>query len=409
MDEISLRAQFERAVAARPPTPHLVAHSLRAGRKLRRRHRIETAVASVGAVAIVAILVPLLSGQLGAARHHHGAAQAGLHAQGIAYVWTTIHSVNGTVTPVRLSTGTDLKTLKFYGAVTNLAAAPDGKAVYVISSRRRYSATQINYLTKINPATGRDGTAIRLAGEGQQIQTLYIAPGGRFAYAVENGNPGAPNAVVSINLATGEQRTLLDVQAAMGVAITPDGKTACIVAITRTPGKMSEWIQSVNVATGAKGKRIQLPGRGSLAGGLTLSADGTQAYLSGGRYLIAVNLATGEVSKPIQLWSTLADYFFSVAVAPDGRTAYAAPFLPWIQPVKLSAHTAEYPVFLPSGYRVLTNLQFGSGRDVAYIGATHTRPAVIPAYVIIPFQLSTQRFGNPIRLPGAPQQIVIVP
>jgi CubicO group peptidase (beta-lactamase class C family) len=67
MDETSLRAMFERAVAERPPTPRLVPDSVRAGTRLRKRRRIEAVAWSNSAVALVAAVVQAAAGAFGRA------------------------------------------------------------------------------------------------------------------------------------------------------------------------------------------------------------------------------------------------------------------------------------------------------------------------------------------------------
>jgi hypothetical protein len=445
MDETSLRAQFERAVAARPPTPYLVANSLRAGKKLRVRRRIETATASVGAVALVAILAPLLSAHLGSAGHEQTTGPGIVRSPGTAYVWTTINATTSTVTPIRLRTGTALKPMSFGGVVLNVAAAPDGKAVYVFSTPHNYAAAQVDYVTRINPATGKISRPIRLSGGLQEINIVDVAPGGRFAYAIEFGEwPGskyATWAMIGINLATGAERKLVDPGqgfaitpngrmayaydfqhdvvpvdlatgaalrpvkvpgTSMNVAITPDGRTAYVLSGSHGVG----WLTPIDVATGASGKPIQMPA-GPVGTQIAVAADGKTAFLSGGPSVIRINLARGKALSPIRLQSILGNYQYNLAMAPRAAIGYAVPLMKWVQPVNLQTGTAGSRLYLPSDYRTVTDPVLDLGGDAAYVGATAYSPGNVREDAVIPFQVSTQQFGKPIPVAGLPVKIVI--
>ncbi len=448
MDETSLRAQFESAVAARPPTPHLVGNSVRAGRKLRRRRRVEAAAVSVSAVALVAVLAPFVSAQFTGSGHERGdgkgVVQEVVHGRGIAYVWTTINAATSAVTPVRLRTGTALKPVKFGGGVVlAMAAAPDGKAVYIFSTQHRYIRDQVNYVTRITPVTRKESRPVKLRGGLQQIQSAEIAPGGRFAYAIEQGEwPGSrdeTSALIAINLATGAQRKLLDGAGAfamtpdgsmgyaygiqqevipvdlatdtvwrrqgsgpsMAVSIAPDGKPAYVLS--------AEWVTPIDVATGAAGKSIRVPaGSGPMASELAVAADGKTAYVSGGPSVIPINLASRQVLRPIRLWPNLAESAeFSVVIAPDAGIGYAVPLLKWVQPLDLRTGIAGSQVHLPSNYRTVTAPALDPSGQAAYVGAATYGPGNVEEDAIIPVWISSEQVGKPIRVAGLPVQVVI--
>jgi hypothetical protein len=81
MDETSLRRLLDSALAGRPPMGPVVHNALRAGRKLRRRRRIQGAAGGVAAVAIIAVTIPSTIGILGhtpgPASGHQSAGRAG--------------------------------------------------------------------------------------------------------------------------------------------------------------------------------------------------------------------------------------------------------------------------------------------------------------------------------------------
>jgi hypothetical protein len=445
MDERSLRAHFESAVATRPPTPYLVPNSLRAGRKLRRRRRIEAAAASVSTVVAVAILAPLLSGQFSAAGHDQAVGGI-VRGQGIAYVSTTINATTSAVTPVRLSTGTALKAMRF-GVVLQMAAASGGKAVYVFSTPRLYGADQVDYFTRINAATGKPGRPVRLHGGLQQIQFAEIAPGGRFAYAIESGTwPGSQDgtsALIAINLTTGAEHTLFN--GATGFVMTPDGRMAYVYELrnavvpvnlatgaTMPPVKIQgnslnlvitpdgrtayvlsgshgvDWLTPIDTATGAAGKPIQLPA-GQVGTDIAVAPDGNTAYLSGGPSVIRISLASREVLKPIRLRPILGNYSYTFLIAPHAAIGYAVPLMKWVQPVNLITGAAASPVYLPGGYRTVTEMSpaLDPSGDTAYVGATAYGPGDVREAAVIPIQISSGEPGAPIRVAGLPVQIVV--
>jgi hypothetical protein len=65
MDETSLRALLERALAPEPPIGPVANNSLRAGIKLRRRRRMRAAAGGAAVIAVIAIGIPVVTGALG--------------------------------------------------------------------------------------------------------------------------------------------------------------------------------------------------------------------------------------------------------------------------------------------------------------------------------------------------------
>jgi hypothetical protein len=448
MDEISLRDEFELAVAARPPTPHLVANSVRAGRRLRRRRRIEAAAASVSAVAAVAILAPLLSGQSAAPGRHGGAAETIVRAQGMAYVLTQIDAASSVVTPVRLSTGTALKPLPIPGVAMAIAAAPGGKTVYVFSTPHNWIRDQKNYVTRISAATGAVGTSVRLRGGLQEIYTADIAAGGQYAYV---------NGTTAINLATGAEHTLpyslvaiapngemgialrrdqevvIPVDLVTGaaeapckvpgsapavppdsrVAIAPDSQTAYVLSATSStsPARPSRvWLTPIDMGADAVGKSIQLP-PGIPIEQLAIAADGRSAYLSGGQSIQRFSLPSGKVLRPISLRPILGDYLYNVVISPRSTTGFAVPLMTWVQPFDLRSGTAESPVSLPSeyrtGFRTVTAPALDPSGTAFYVGATAYSADNVREDALIPVDMSSQEPGQPIPVTGLPEDVVV--
>ncbi len=455
MDGTSLRAHFERAVTELPPTPQLVTNSRLAGLRLRKRRRIEATAASFAAVAVIAA-IPVVAEALGPTRG--GERFAGDYwtpatAPG-AFVWTSAN----TVTPIRLSTHTTLRPLRFPGVIAGLQAASDGSAVYVFSATRPgRRGPGISYVTRVSTRTGRMGLPVRLIGPlsvwpgwgGRPALTAQIAPGGKFAYAT-----GLPGGLEAINLATGVERKVasygsfvltpdgrkayitdvglipvdltagralpsvqLDVPGqTQAVAITPDGRTVYVtnVAINGKAGnseRITVWVTPVSVATDTAGSafvgravRSNYPGAN-----ISIAPDGKTGYLWGAPDVIPIDLTTNRAEKPIRLDGSLTSVLSNFVISPDDQVAYAQLVSQrWLQPLDLVSDKALRPLELPAGFAGTTAVTFSTDGTMAYVGGTgrqhgHTVGAVIP------IQAASQQAGTPIPVQGSPEQVLVVP
>jgi DNA-binding beta-propeller fold protein YncE len=452
MDETSLRAHFERAVSDRPPAPHLVARARVAGLRLRKRRRIEAAAASVTAVALIAA-IPAAAGALGPglrAQHPVGDSWTPASAPN-AFVWTSAN----TVTPIRLSTDTTLRPLRFPGVIAGLQAAPDGSAVYVFSATspsRRAAGT--SYITRVSASTGQMGPPVRLTGplsawlswSGNAAMTAEIAPGDRIAYATE-----LPGGLEAINLATGAERKvavsgqfattadgrkayitdagLIPVDLVTGtqlppvqlhvpgqtrdVAIAPDGKTAYVTNL-ETNGAVNEhittWVTPVNVATDTAGRAFvgQSVNSQLVTANISIAPDGMTGYLWGAD-VVPIDLATSRAETPIRLDPAIRAVVSNFVISPDSQLAYAQLLgQHWLQPVDLASGAALRPVELPPGFAGTAAVTFSEDGTVAYVGGTARRHGLAVG-AIVPIDTASQRAGPPIAVEGSPEQIVIVP
>jgi hypothetical protein len=456
MDGTSLRAHFERAVSDRPPTPQLVANSRRAGVRLRKRRRIEAAAASFTAVALIAA-IPAAAGAFGPTRG--GQPSPGDYWTAAtapnAFVWTSAN----TVTPIRLSTDTTLRPLRFPGVIAGLQAAPDGSAVYVFSATRPgRRAPSMTYVTRISTSTGRMGTPVRLIGPlsawpGSQVNaaiTAQIAPGGRIAYA-----SGLFGGLEAINLATGVERKvavygpfaitpdgrkayvadigLIPVDLATGkalssvklhvpgqteaVAIIPDGRTAYVTNVTTSGNtdnseRITVWVTPVDVATDTAATAFvgQAVHSSDASAEISIAPDGETGYLWGALEVTPIDLATNRTEKPIQLDASLARMVVSnFVISPNSKVAYAQPVgQRWLQPVDLVSGAALKPVALPSGFAGTATVTFAPDGTVAYVGGTAKQHGRTVG-AVIPIQETSQRVGTPVPVQGSPEQVVIVP
>jgi hypothetical protein len=456
MDETSLRAHFERAVADRPPAPQLVANSRQAGLRLRRRRRIEAAAASVTAVGLIAA-IPAAAGALGPNLRNEP--PAGDHwtpaTAPTAFVWTSVNAV----TPIRLSTDTTLRPLRFPGVIAGLQAAPNGGAVYVFSATQPSGrAPGITYVTRISTSSGRMGAPVRLVGplqawglaQANPAMTGQIAPGGRVAYEI-----GLFGGLEAVNLTTGVERKfagaygqfavtpdgrkayvtdsgLIPVDLATGrklpsvrlhvpgptqdVAITPDGRTAYVTNVatsgnTNSSEHITIWVTPVSVATDTTGRAfigqaVHSPYVGS---DISIAPDGKTGYLSGATSVTPIDLATNRTEKPIRLEASFATISSSLVISPNGRIAYVQPVgQRWLQPVDLVSDTALRPVGLPSGFAGTATVTFAPDGTVSYVGGTAKRHGRTVG-AVIPIQAASQQVGAPIPVQGSPEQVVVVP
>ncbi len=451
MDGTSLRAQFERAVSDRPPTPQLVANSRQAGLRLRKRRRIEAAAGSCIAVALI-VAIPAAAGALGLA---HGGQPAGSRpAPPTAFVWTSAN----TVTPIRLSTDTTLRPLRFPGVIAGLQAAPGASAVYVFSATRPgQRAAGVTYVTRVSASTGRMGTPVRLTGPvsawpGWQVNAAIaaqIAPGGRLAYvsALFGG-------LEAINLATGAEREvagygpfaitpdgrkayvtdvgLIPVDLATGralplvklhvpgqtqdVAITPDGRTAYVTNLvtngsTAKSERITIWVTPVDVATDTAGRAFvgQAVLSTYVGANISIAPDGKTGYLWGALDVTPIDLAANRTEQPIRLDAGVEAVVTNFVISPDNRIAYAQPMgRRWLQPLDLVSDTALKPVKLPSGFAGTATVAFAPDGTVAYVGGT-ARHDGRTVGAVIPIQAASQQVGTPIPVQGSPEQVVIVP
>ena len=127
------------------------------------------------------------------------------------------------------------------------------------------------------------------------------------------------------------------------------------------------------------------------------------AYVTDGASVVPISLVTGKVGKPIQIPGLGGG---SIAITPDGRTAYvgilkpAAPDAGIVVPIDLTAGTAGKPIHVPSyPYSV---------SDIAITANARTAYAVSLASVI-PINLTTRKAARPITMPDGAYFIAITP
>jgi DNA-binding beta-propeller fold protein YncE len=298
MEQSSLAAMFERAVATRPPTPQLVANSLRAGKRLRTRRRIEAGVAAAAVVGLISAVVPAA---LGARSHPTPAAQRPARPE-------TLYAASfaGKVTPIRVATGVAGRTIQIPPVGRDdypMAVTPNGRAIYVTSGK--------GTLTPIYTATDTAGRPIRLSAH--ILGNVVMAPNGRMAYVVQTGA-----GVIPVNLVTRKPGKLIGISQADEIAITPDGRTLYV-----TEEGVNDVVP-IRTASNTTLKPIHLAGPTGVFSSISITRNGRTAYafsVSGGlaSWVTPISIGTNSARKPIKV----SGYVSQMVLAPDGTAAYA--------------------------------------------------------------------------------------
>jgi len=356
MDETSLRAQLELAVADEPPLGHLVGNSVRAGRRIRRRRRAAGAASLSAAAIVVVSLVPALTSSAGhqASRRSHPAAAE--HPAPARTVYAAVGS--NTVVPISLATnvpGTPIKVPAGGGGggldVTSAVAAPNGRAIY-------------------ETGTGKDGGAVVTA-----IDTATDTAGPTITL---------PRLVAHV----AGKRMLVDAQPT-NIAVAPNGKTVYVAA--------EEDVFPINTVTNTAGKPIRIPTR---SWAMAFTPNGKTLYVLNPweRSVTPIRTATNTALAPIKLAvpKTGSGYLFDIAITPNGKTAYVLygvqggrPYANWVIPINLATNTALGPIAIETP-GLASGLVIAHGGRIAYLLSTRA---------VTPIDTATNQAEPPISLP----------
>ncbi len=233
-----------------------------------------------------------------------------------------------------------------------------------------------------NVATGTLGTAIRGGNEWLQMATT---PDGQFGYAVDYNEQD----VTPINLVTGAKGTSINVgYYPLSVVMAPNGQT--VYSVTNS------FFCPINVATNTKGTCLDLATYGDRGGSMAISPDGRTAYIFSdtGTALLPINLATDTLGTPIT-WSTgFAPATDGIAISPNGQVAYLVGGSNSVLPINLVTQSAETPITWPSGAGP-ESVAFTPNGQTAYVvnGGNDT---------ITPVTVATNTPGTPISVSSLP-------
>jgi DNA-binding beta-propeller fold protein YncE len=250
----------------------------------------------------------------------------------------------------------------------SVAITPDGHIAYVfVQSGKTGSVVPVNL---VNESVGRK---ISIAGAEQMVMT----PNGRTVYVLAQRRTGRP-AVVPIDTATNTAQSPIDLKAAgtaTTIAVSPDGKTVYVA---------SSWALTP-ISTASNAAMAPIPIRQAAYSGqtsLAIAPDGNTAYLYGfSQYVVRIDLRTNKVLKPIKL---PADYecvihkrrctgtwAWNFEIAPDSRTAYLyGPPDTDVIPIDLATGTAQAPLVVarpPYTQVALTSNPLGIGFGSGYL------------------------------------------
>jgi DNA-binding beta-propeller fold protein YncE len=411
MDETSVRGLLETALGDEPPIGPVARHSLQAGIKLRRRTRIRRAAGGAAVVVAVAAVIPAVIGIHGssAAGPHPGTARKGIGhvstgggptphpeamGKGIAYV---INSGGGTVTPIDLTTNTAGRPIQVSGEPVAMAITPDGKTAYVSCGATNSGAapTSAQTVTPINLVTNTPEKPITLQWPPDAIT---ITPDGKTAYMIV----GFPTRTVTpLDLATnttGKPVTLSGPPEE--IAMAPDGKTAYVVIQTSagTPGRrlrVAYDFMSFDLTTSRLGKPVKLSGQPD---SIAIAPDGKTAYVAiyASGTVTPIDLATNAAGKPIKVsGKPLATPFYgqpmAIAISPDGKTAYVANgATSTVTPIDLATDTPGKPISL-SGKPGADAIAITLDGTAAYV-------ANQPSSTVTPIDLATDTAGKPVKI-----------
>jgi uncharacterized repeat protein (TIGR01451 family) len=201
-------------------------------------------------------------------------------------------------------------------AVTDVAFAPDGQKVWVLSD----GGEEI-FLSSLEPETGAiETTEIPLPG-GAPVAHLALSPDGSTAYIAANGELIG---MIPVDLTTdpptpGTPFPLPGVTRA--IAITPDGQKAVIAESGDPAGEADAWV--IDLATQSSGPAIPLDI--VCANGIAITPDGSTAYIGGcdlGDHVVPVDIASETAGPPIA--TDLKPN--TLAVTPDGSKVYVPSF-----------------------------------------------------------------------------------
>lgn len=270
---------------------------------------------------------------------------ASAHATGYtAYVTSSIHvgPGPGAVTPIVTATNIAEGAIPVGDSPVGIVITPDGKAAYIADDGDRT-------VTPISLATNLPDQAISLPIPIGSVGGIAAAPDSREVYVVSTSATGddpavtPPGWLVSISTATNTPANAMPIEpGARAIAITPDGMTAYVVNTDTSS------VTPVALASGRLGTPIPV---GLAPEAIAITPDGTTAYVTNqdSNTVTPITLATNRAGTAIPV----GDSPRGIAIAPDGKTAYVAllaettePFDGSVTPISVATNTAGAPVHL---------------------------------------------------------------
>ncbi|HUJ06722.1 MAG TPA: YncE family protein [Streptosporangiaceae bacterium] len=292
-----------------------------------------------------------------------------------------------TVTPISTATGragTPIHAGRYPGPIV---IAPDSATFYV-ASLYRYS------VVPVSAATGRPARPIRLR---QFVTAMAITPDGATIYAAGSNSSGQ-DLVTPISTATATADRPIRIPGyPSAMAITPDGRTVYVVT--------GKGVTPISTATDTAGRLIRV---GPFPGQIVIAPDGTTAYVTSSRGVTPIDIATDRPERTVKVSTG------PVAITPDGRTIFVAGF---DAATRTSEVTAIDTATGRAGRPIL--VRYPRGVDLSGIGiAPDGRTAYLlneifePGFsrgTVIPLRIASGRLGRPIGAGIGPSAIVFSP
>ncbi len=278
-----------------------------------------------------------------------------------------------------------LTALLAFSAVVALILTSVGLSPASAARYRAYATDGLSsgMLTPVELATNTAGTPITV---GTDPIGVAITPNGKTAYVTN----AASGTVTPIELATNTAGTPITVGTdPIGVAITPNGKTAYVTE--------ENGVMPIEVATNKAGTPIPV---GHNPYGIAITPDGKTAYVTqtnAADTVTPVDLTTHTAGTPIAVGAPSVE----VAITPDGKTAYVTTEgLPGaVTPIELATNIAGTPITVgaePEGVAITPD---GATAYVAN-GDSST---------VTPIALATNKAGTPIAVGLHPYWLAITP
>jgi DNA-binding beta-propeller fold protein YncE len=373
MDEERLREMLRNATNEEPPIGSIALNALRAGIRLRRKRRIQSASTCAAAVLAIGIAVPAVIGhghRLAGARHRHG--------QTVYVVGTT--RTGKAVTPIAVPANQAGRPIRIADIPQAAVLSPNGKTLYVEIYQPRAA------LLPISTRTGKPGRPIIVGGKQPGLPwplTDAITPNGKMIYLLNETR----QFVTPVNLVTGKSGRQIRVGPnPQGLAVDPNGRTAYVLVAN------AGVVLPINLKTNKPEKAIHV---GKYPTNIVITPDGKTAYVSRGREVVPIDTATNKAERPITVGQVQGSVS-ELAITPDGRTvlaffgenAGARGQSTTLTPISTSTNRAGRTI-------VLSNEEHG----VAF--APDSRTAYISlARSVVPLRIAADRLGKPIKIPG---------
>jgi DNA-binding beta-propeller fold protein YncE len=238
-------------------------------------------------------------------------------------------------------------TIELGRQVEAVAFSPDG--------RRAYFGLTSEEIVSVDTQTGEVvGSPIMLRG---RPRLIAFTPDGNTAYVIGRNLGG----IAVVNMALDQVvKTIGVAEESAGIAVSPDGQTLYV-------GFPNAARAVIVVATGSNslvGPPIEVPGG---AGEIAIAPDGKTAYAASADKVTPINLLTREVETAIPMTG---DGVLGLAITPDQSpvAAFTAPSATAGAPATFSGAGSSDP----DGSVVAWNWAFGDGGTASGASASHT-------------------------------------